>query len=65
MIEFPKEKKSDLEIFKLSDKSICKQCTKLKDTCANKYNKWCGTDPKIGKAFVKKCTGYNLNQGKK
>jgi hypothetical protein len=61
MIEWPEEKEIDLEIFKISKKSICHNCQFLKSKCGNKYMMLTDTDSKIGKAFVKKCMGYNLD----
>lgn len=63
MIEWPskKENKSDLEPFKISPKSICKNCQYLNSKCGTKYMMLCDTDSKVGKAYVKKCMGYALD----
>lgn len=47
------------ELFKLSSKSVCHTCINIDKKCALVW-KNCGTDSKIGKAFISSCTKYNV-----
>lgn len=55
-----------MEIFKESKKSICHNCKNVNEKCYKRVTQiTCGTDSKIGKAFVEKCTSFNKPLGLK
>lgn len=58
MIKFNEPKQKDLEIFKQSLESLCQSCEFINRVCANKVFITCGTDTKIGLAFVERCDQY-------
>lgn len=58
MITFEKRKETDCEIFKISKQSICRTCEKFNEICNLVTFKICGTDRKIGKAYVASCASY-------
>lgn len=43
--------------YKESMKSICHHCTKINDDCFHAA-KFCGTDNKIGKSYVRTCNEF-------
>ena len=47
-----------MEIFKESEKSLCHDCFNINEKCA-RVSKVCGTDSKIGRAFIERCSKFN------
>lgn len=52
-----------MEIFKESKMSLCNKCNNINETCNMNVSMSCGTDSKIGKAFVEKCNTFNKSMG--
>jgi len=47
-----------VEVFKKSLKSICHNCININEICSS-INKTCGTDSKMGLAYIEKCSKFN------
>lgn len=50
---------NEIEVFKISKKSICHECSNINEVCNMKVSMTCGTDGPAGLAFVQRCGSLN------
>lgn len=48
-----------MEVFKISKKSVCNSCFNINHECSLLSGKSCGTDTKVGYAFIESCSWLN------